>query len=199
MKDGRATPGSAALSAILAGVQEPVEAEAHVDARRVIEGAMLGAAAGLAASWVMSEFHGAWKAASGEDQDGDDPNTVKAADAVAEAAVGEPVPDRYREPTGTAVHFGFGAFLGAVYGAAVEVRPATSAGFGAAYGAAVSLVADEMAMPALGLTPPAPEVAASTHLRGFVSHLIFGLSLEAARRLLVAGLRDQSSCERRAL
>ena len=167
-------------------------AETHVDARRVIEGAMVGAAAGLAASWIMSEFHGAWKAASGEGQDGDEPNTVKAADAIAEATVGEPVPPRYRERTGTAVHYGFGAVLGAVYGAAVEVRPATSLGLGTVYGAAVSLVADEMAMPALGFTPPAPEVAASTHLRGFVSHLVFGLSLETVRRLLVANIRART-------
>ena len=163
-----------------------------MNARRVIEGAMLGAAAGLAASWIMSEFHGAWKGASGEDQDEEDPNTVKAADAVAEATVGEPVPDSYREPAGTAVHYGFGAFLGAIYGASVELRPATSTGFGTAYGAAVSRVADEMAMPALGLSPPAPDVAASTHLRGFVSHLVFGASLEAVRRLLAGAFRKQT-------
>ncbi len=162
-----------------------------MDARRVIEGAMLGAAAGLVASWMMSQFDGAWKAASGEAEDGDEPNTVKAADAVAEATVGEPVPNSYREPSGTAVHYGFGAFLGATYGAAVEIRPAASAGFGTVYGAAVSLIADEMAMPALGFTPPAWKVAASTHLRGFVSHLVFGASLEAARRLLVASFREK--------
>jgi hypothetical protein len=154
---------------------------------------MLGAAAGLAASWVMSKFHGAWKATSGEDEDSEEPNTVKAADAIAETAVGEPVADRYREPAGTAVHYGFGAFLGALYGVGVELRPATSAGFGSAYGAAVSLVADEMAMPAFGFSPPAPEVAASTHLRGFVSHLVFGVSLEAMRRLMVGSFRKQTS------
>ena len=161
-----------------------------MDPRRVIEAAAAGAAAGLAASWVMSEFHNRWKAASGEAQDEDDePNTVKAADAVAEASVGEPVPEKYRKPAGTAVHYGFGAFLGAVYGVAMELRPSAGAGFGTAYGAAVSLFADEMAMPALGFTPPAPEVPASAHLRGFVSHLVFGASLEGARRLLTRAIR----------
>ena len=160
-----------------------------VGTKRVIEGAVAGAAAGLMASWVMSEFHEAWKAASGDRDVGDEPNTVKVADAVTEATVGKPVPEGYREPAGAAVHYGFGVFLGALYGAAVEVRPETSAGFGTAYGAAVSLVADEMAMPALGFSPPASEVAASTHLRGFVSHLVFGVALEAARRLLIAGVR----------
>ena len=160
-------------------------------ARRVIAGAIIGAAAGLAASWTMSKFDRAWKAASGDAQDEVEPNTVKAADAVATATLGKPVPDGYREPTGTAVHYGFGAFLGAIYGAAVELRPATSAGFGTAYSAAVSLVADEMAMPALGFSPPAPEVPAPTHLRGFFSHLVFGGSLEAVRRLLIRSLGGQ--------
>lgn len=72
----------------------------------------------------------------------------------------------------------------------MELRPATSAGLGTAYGAAVSLAADEMAMPALGFTPPASEVAAATHLRGFVSHLVVGVSPEAVRRLLVASFRE---------
>ncbi len=109
-----------------------------VGTKRVIEGAVAGAAAGLMASWVMSEFHDAGKVASGERDVGDEPNTVKVADAVTEATVGEPVPEEYREPAGAAVHYGFGMFLGALYGAAVEVRPETSAGFGTAYGAAVS-------------------------------------------------------------
>ncbi|KAK0351611.1 hypothetical protein LTR94_024279, partial [Friedmanniomyces endolithicus] len=167
----------------------PGAGEMDVNTERVIEGAVTGAAAGLVASWVMSEFHEAWKAASGDRDVGDEPNTVKVADAVTEATVGKPVPEGYREPAGAAVHYGFGVFLGALYGAAVEVRPETSAGFGTAYGAAVSLVADEMAMPALGFSPPASEVAASTHLRGFVSHLVFGVALEVARRLLIAGVR----------
>ncbi len=162
-----------------------------MDTRRVIEGAAAGAAAGLAASWVMSQFHNRWKAASNEGQDDDEPNTVKVADVLAEASVGEPVPEEYRKPAGTAVHYGFGAFLGAVYGAAVELRPATGAGFGTAYGAAVSLFADEMAMPALGFTPPAPDVPASVHLRGFVSHLVFGAALEGARRLLISAIRER--------
>jgi hypothetical protein len=161
-----------------------------MDARRVIEGAAIGAAAGLAASWVMSEFQGRWKAVSGEDRSDEEPNTVKAADAVAEAATGEPVPDEYRETTGTAVHYGFGALLGAVYGAAVELRPQTKAGFGTAYGAAVSLIADEAAVPAFGLSPPASEVPAAAHVRGFVSHLVFGAALEGTRRLLRAGSRQ---------
>ena len=91
------------------------------------------------------------------------------------------------------MHYAFGALLGAAYGVAVELRPAAGAGFGTAYGAAVSLFADEMAMPALGFTPPAPEVSASAHLRGFVSHLVFGAALEGARRLLASAISEQTA------
>ena len=151
----------------------------------------MGAVAGLAASWVMSQFHNRWKAMSVEARKVDDePNTVKAADALAEASVGEPVPDAYRKPAGTAVHYGFGALLGAVYGAAVELRPGAGAGFGTGYGAAVSLLADEITMPVLGFAPPAPQVPASAHIRGFVSHLVFGAALEGIRRLLAASVRS---------
>jgi hypothetical protein len=146
----------------------------------------------------MSQFHNRWKALSGEAQDEDDePNTVKAADAVAEASVGEPVPEEYRKPAGTAVHYGFGALLGTVYGAAVELRPAAGAGFGTGYGAAVSLFVDELAMPALGFTPPAPEVPALAHLRGFVSHLVFGAALEGARLLLLRAIRGRAAATQR--
>ena len=60
-----------------------------MDARRVIQGSMFGAVAGLAASWTMSKFDRAWKAASGEAPGEDEPNTVRAADAVATATVGK--------------------------------------------------------------------------------------------------------------
>lgn len=165
----------------------------NIDARRVTQGAIAGAVAGLVASWVMSTFHDAWKAASAEDQTGDDPNTVKAADAIAGATTGAPVSKEHRETAGTAVHYGFGALLGAAYGIAVELFPATRTGFGTAYGLAVSLFADEMAMPALGFSPPAAQVPVPAHARGFVSHLVFGVALEASRRLLMAGVKDKNS------
>lgn len=56
--------------------------EGDLNARCAIEGAMIGAVAGLVASWTMSEFHRAWKAKSDGGQDKDEPNTVKVADAL---------------------------------------------------------------------------------------------------------------------
>jgi hypothetical protein len=43
----------------------------------------------------------------------------------------------------------------------------------------MSLVADEMMTPALGFSAPNRAYPLSTHLRGFVAHLVFGLGVAA--------------------
>jgi hypothetical protein len=50
---------------------------------------------------------------------------------------------------------------------------------GLATGAAMSLIADEMMTPALGFSAPNRAYPLSTHLRGFVAHLVFGLGVAA--------------------
>lgn len=50
---------------------------------------------------------------------------------------------------------------------------------GLATAAAMSPVADEMMTPALGLSAPNRAYPLSTHLRGFVGHLVFGLGAAA--------------------
>ncbi len=46
-------------------------------------------------------------------------------------------------------------------------------------GAAMSVVADEVVTPALGFSAPNRAYPLSTHLRGFVAHLVFGLGVAA--------------------
>ena len=64
-------------------------------------------------------------------------------------------------------------------------RIAAPAGF--ATGAAMSLIVDEMLVPALGFSPPNRAFPAITHVRGFLNHLAYGaaaaLTTEAAYRL----------------
>jgi hypothetical protein len=43
----------------------------------------------------------------------------------------------------------------------------------------MSLVADEMVTPALGFSAPDRDYPLSTHLRGLVAHLVFGLGVAA--------------------
>ena len=152
--------------------------------------ALLGAVAGLAASFVMNSFQKPWKtlekAASEEpcNPKEDEPTTIKAADKIAEAVTDRRVPDPLRPYAGPLMHYGLGAALGAAYGAAAEYSPKVTWGYGAGYGAAISLLLDETILPLWGIAPPPRGASLSAHFRGFVSHLVFGLSLEGARRIL---------------
>ena len=52
--------------------------------------------------------------------------------------------------------------------------------FGSLFGSALFLGADEMAVPAMGLGEAAKSL--SSHLYGWVSHLVYGLTVEFVRR-----------------
>ncbi|MDP8916164.1 MAG: DUF1440 domain-containing protein [Pseudomonadota bacterium] len=158
----------------------------------VFKGAVAGALAGLAASYVMEQFQAWWseqeaqKSEAGSSDDASDPSTVKAADKVSMAVTGHPVPPALRDSAGDAVHYTTGAGVGAVYGALAEIAPGTTFGFGAAYGAAVALGLDETIVPALGLGKGPGETPPSEHAYGLASHLVYGLALEGSRRIVRA-------------
>lgn len=160
----------------------------------VFKGAIAGALAGLAASYVMERFQGWWseqesKAGGGSSGGGEgDPSTVKAADRVSMAVTGHPVPSAQRDVAGEAVHYTTGAGVGVVYGALAELAPRATFGLGAAYGAAVALGLDDTVVPALGLGKGPSDTAPSEHAYSMASHLVYGLSLEASRRIIRAVL-----------
>ena len=165
------------------------KAEIGIDVQQLLRGAAIGVAAGLSASWIMNRFQAAVNVASSHNGDSNGsseerPATVKAADVLSETITGEPVPEPYEEPAGSAVHYGFGAFLGGLYGVLGELLPGVRAGYGTAFGTSVAIVADEAVVPAAGLTPPPQEVPVSSHAYGVVSHLVFGAALEGTRRLI---------------
>lgn len=147
----------------------------------------VGAAAGLIASYAMNLFQKILTepAKTGpQPDDAPEPATVKVADRLCLAITGKPIPGPQRPLAGNAVHYGLGAGLGAVYAAAARLAPAVAAGGGSAYSSAVWLGLDEGLLPALGLGDKWADVPASKHAYGWVSHLVFGLSLDGARRLL---------------
>ena len=158
-----------------------------MDTERLLRSTVIGIAAGLSASWIMNRFQQAVTAAVGDIGTGgsrDEPATVKAADAVSGSVTGNPVPEPYEDPAQSAVHYGFGAFVGGVYGLLGEFQPGIRTGFGTAYGAGVAVVADEALVPAIGLAPPPQDVQPEAHAYGFASHLVFGAALEGSRRII---------------
>lgn len=87
-----------------------------------------------------------------------------------------------RSRLGTAVHYAFGATVGACYAVAAQRLPIMRAGHGTAYGTAVWMVADEMIMPVLGLSRGPGRLPLGVHAYALASHWIYGLALESAVR-----------------
>jgi uncharacterized membrane protein YagU involved in acid resistance len=83
------------------------------------------------------------------------------------------------------VHYSFGAFVGALYGAAIRARRGHPIQQAAACGTAVWLLADEVAMPLLRLSRPTTERGVEKHLQSLAAHLVFGAVAESARRLVI--------------
>jgi uncharacterized membrane protein YagU involved in acid resistance len=176
--------------------------------RSVWKGSFAGLIGGLVASWTMNLFQAAWsKAAEGfekphgaqsmqpseaEDQgqaptqnkENQDDATVKAAKAISVTIFGYELKESEKELAGAAVHYAFGTAIGGLYGAVAEFAPEVTAGVGLPFGAAFWLVADETAVPLLGLSKGPTEYPVSTHAYALTSHLVYGLTAELMRRAL---------------
>lgn len=162
--------------------------------RSAFRAVLSGAAAGVSAAFIMNCFQiGLGKASEAlsddpkDQESGDDssePATVNAVEKFQGMVSGRPLPEGERQVAGNLLHYGFGALLGAVYELAGRRFPEVRAGYGTVYGGGVAIIADEMLVPAAGLSPPPTQASASSHFYGFVSHLVFGVALEGSRRLI---------------
>lgn len=149
--------------------------------RSLLTTALIGVGAGLAASFVMDRFQDAAAPAFGMEGGDDDPATVKAADTLSEAVEGRPVTQKHRALAGSAMHYALGAAIGGGYALAVRQWPRLAEGYGAPVGMATMLLLDDLLVPAAGWGPW-PKAEAGSNLYGLSSHLMFGVSLDAARR-----------------
>ncbi len=133
------------------------------------KGIVAGLGGGLAASWAMNRYQGLWGSGGG-------------GGGSAPAKVAEKLLPMAKERGATIMHYAFGTLVGGVYGGAAEKFAPVRAGMGLAYGAAVWLEADELAVPALGLSGPVTQYPWKSHVYALSSHLVYGAALEAARR-----------------
>jgi uncharacterized membrane protein YagU involved in acid resistance len=157
-----------------------------------VKGLVAGVVAGLLASLVMEQFQFSWRKV-GEALERSskekkrrgrkpEPATVKVAQSISKTVLGKNLPQSQKKFAGEAVHYAMGATSGAIYGAATEALPLTTAGDGLAFGAAVWLLADEVTVPALGYSKSPTEFPLSTHVYALVSHLVYGWTTEIVRR-----------------
>ena len=168
---------------------------------RVI-GALAGGLGGLVGSWAMVRFNhlvggGGYRPgdphphrrhrATPNDTDGtfpDEPASMQVASLVAEPVIGRRLSEGEKEVGGPIMHYLFGALMGAMYGAAAETEPSTTAGAGVPFGTAVWLAAAEVGVPLAGFSAPPTRYPLSRHAAAFGSHIVFGLTVEGVRRLL---------------
>ena len=161
--------------------------------REIWKGAAAGALGGLVASWAMNEFstilskvaevsaNGNKRKSQGNGQQQEDP-TMVTAEKILETFAGVRLNKDQKKKAGDVVHYAFGTLMGAVYGAAAEMRPEVKSLFGLPYGAALFVGADEVTLPALGLAKKPTEYPITRHLSGLSQHLVYGLTTELVRQ-----------------
>ena len=169
------------------------------------KGVVAGLAGGLIASWTMNQFqaaltnlagndekpHGAQSMQPSEGSSGDHTEDMKEQDdATVETAkvisnvFGHELQENEKRTAGAAVHYAFGTATGGLYGALAEVSPQVTAAAGLPFGAVFWLLADEISVPALGLSKGPSEYPVSTHAYALASHLVYGVTAEVSRRAL---------------
>lgn len=152
------------------------------------KGFLAGAAGGVGATIAMSAFQTLWTyverrvhagSANGSEEA---PATVKAVERPSNGFFGYELDERQKGLAGSVVHFGFGAAVGAFYGAVAEFSPTIVRGDGVPFATGLMAVSEEVTTPALGLSRPSQEKPMSTQLYALGSHVVYGLVLETTRR-----------------
>lgn len=158
------------------------------------KGLVAGIAGGAVAAWMMNQFqralmkleqpsNGSSHQHDGQQQGSEDA-TMKAAAALTEPVIERKLTGTEKKKAGPIVHYVFGSTMGAAYGALAEAAPVTAAGRGALFGTALWFGADEVAVPALGLSKPPFEYPPSTHLNALAAHVVYGLTTDVVRRVV---------------
>lgn len=82
------------------------------------------------------------------------------------------------------IHWGFGAAVGAAYGALAEFYPAASAKEGASFGLTLAALTHETALPALGLSAEPGDQTQREQTSEMITHVIFGVTTEIVRGIV---------------
>lgn len=167
------------------------------------KGLVGGLAGGLIGTIAMTQFQNAWTKAQQKLEKNKDQNqnggssgqsevyvntesensTMKVAGKLAGLA-GYQLSREQKEAASPFVHYGFGTVMGGLYGLSMETRELSRqqpALMGAGLGTSLFVFADEIAVPAFGLSGQASSIGA--HLYSLASHVIYGITAEGVRRL----------------
>jgi hypothetical protein len=159
---------------------------------------MIGVLSGLAGGVAMNAFTRLVSVATGGHEvegvaigRGVQPLEAKGRDDAAErvgsaayrAATGERPPRRLRPGLGAAAHYAMSIGLAVGYAWLAPRFPAVGAGRGTLFGSVVWALADETAMPVLGLSRGPRELPAATHAQALIGHWVYGATVDCVQRL----------------
>lgn len=156
--------------------------------RTLLADVAIGMAAGYLATKVTDRAQtGLWHAtpdrAKEQEPDVSEPSARSAARLLCERFGIEPS-ERELELLKTLIHYGLGAGWGTLYGFMRRYSRMTPVGAGLVTGTSLSIIIDEALNPAFGITPPSEEFPASAHVRGLLTHMVYGLAVAAAAESL---------------
>jgi putative membrane protein len=148
-----------------------------------VVGGLLG---GLIGAGVMSAGHAVLTTMAGRDPapaaTQEEDATVKVADHLSRTVRGRPLDPSEKPAAGHVVHYGFGAVMGLLYGAAAVAVPAVTVGAGTGFGVAVWLGAHAIVVPALGLARSPLQQPLSKEAIELILHIAYGLTVGLGRR-----------------
>ncbi len=101
-----------------------------------------------------------------------------------EKLLGRRLDEATKSKAAIALHFGFSISVAAAYGGLTEIWPSATRGYGTAFGEAIWAALHEGVLPALGATPELADLPVSEQVNEFVTHAIFGATVEAVRGAL---------------
>jgi putative membrane protein len=96
----------------------------------------------------------------------------------------QPLSEEEEEVSVQAIHWGFGALVGGVYGALAEYQPVVTGRIGADFGLALCGITHVSALPLLGLTESPENQTVREHASELVTHAVYGVTTEVVRRLV---------------
>jgi putative membrane protein len=103
---------------------------------------------------------------------------------LAEKLAGHHLDKGTKHAASEAIHWGFGAAVGAAYGVIAEYYPAATAKDGASFGLALMTLTHETALPAMGLAAEPEEQSSREHTSEAATHLVYGVVTETVRRFV---------------
>ena len=102
----------------------------------------------------------------------------------AQRVAGHPLDADTKAIASEGIHWGYGAAVGAAYGALAEYFPAATAKEGASFGMALEALTHETALPALGLAGEPEDETMRERASEVTSHVVYGVTTEFVRHLV---------------